>query len=156
VQRFRAKLTPVPHGGHYVVVPPRVADAAGLKHRARVRGAVNGVSYRSSLMMYGGVFHMGLHKAALAEAGVKPGATVSVTIELDDQPLPGDVVPDDLRAALERDRQAAAAWDSLAPSHRREHVKALLSAKQPETRARRLAKVFEALALRRRPKPRNS
>jgi len=81
VQRFRAKLEPVPHGGQYVVVPAAVADGAGLKHGARVRGEVNGVGYRSALMKYRGIFHLGVHKATLETAAVKPGARVSVTID---------------------------------------------------------------------------
>jgi bacteriocin resistance YdeI/OmpD-like protein/uncharacterized protein DUF1905 len=146
MQRFRARLEPVPHGGQYVIVPDRVAAAAGLAHRARVRGDVNGAVYRSALMMYRGVFHLGVHKATLQEAGVyKPGARVLVTIELDAEPLPTDVVPDDLATALRKDQRVASAWSRLAPSHKREHVKALLSAKRPETRARRLAGLLAAL-----------
>jgi len=145
VQKFHAKLEPVPPGGQYVVVPAAVADAAGLKHGARVRGEVNGVGYRSSLMKYSGIFHLGVHKSTLQTAAVKPGGRVSVTIEFDDEPLPTDVVPDDLAVALKNSRSAATAWTALAPSHRREHVKALLSAKSAETRARRVAKILAAL-----------
>jgi Domain of unknown function (DUF1905) len=65
VSAFRAKVEPASQGGHYVVVPARVAKAAGLRRAARVRGTVNGVPYRSSLMTYGGVFHLGVHKATL-------------------------------------------------------------------------------------------
>ena len=75
-QSFTAELQPVPHGGHYVVVPRAVAEAAGLKHGLRVRGTVNGARYRSSLMMYGGMFHLGVHKATLAAADVKAPAVV--------------------------------------------------------------------------------
>jgi Bacteriocin-protection, YdeI or OmpD-Associated/Domain of unknown function (DUF1905) len=145
VQKFRAKLEPVPHGGQYVVVPAAVADAAGLKHGARVRGEVNGVGYRSSLMKYSGIFHLGVHKSTLQSAGVKPGARVSVTIEVDDEPLPTDAIPDELAAALNKNRLAATAWAALAPSHKREHVKALLSAKLPDTRSRRVARILAAL-----------
>ena len=145
-QSFTAKLQPVPHGGHYVAVPRAVADAAGLKHAMRVRGTVDGAQYRSSLMMYGGVFHLGLHRAALAEAGVKVPAVVTVSIEADDEPLPTDVVPPDLASALKRDRGGAAAWEKLRPSLKREHVGALLAAKKAETRARRLAKIVASLA----------
>jgi hypothetical protein len=145
VQKFHATLEPVPHGGQYVVVPAGVADAAGLKHGARVRGEVNGVGYRSSLMKYSGIFHLGVHKSTLQTAGVKPGARVSVTIECDDEPLPTDVVPDDLALALKKNPSAATAWTALARSHRREHVKALLIAKLPDTRARRVAKILAAL-----------
>ena len=145
MQKFRAKLEPVPHGGQYVVVPGTVADAAGLKHGARVQGEVNGVAYRSALMKYSGVFHLGLHKGALEKARVKPGTQVAVTIAADEAPLPGDVVPEDLAAALKKNRRAAAAWTALAPSHKREHVKAILEAKKPETRVRRLEKTLAML-----------
>ena len=145
MQKFRAKLEPVPHGGQYVVVPAEIADAAGLKHGARVRGEVNGVGYRSSLMKYSGIFHLGVHKSTLQTAGVKPAAPVSVTIECDDEPLPSDVVPDDLAVALKKNLPAATAWTALPPSHKREHVQALLSAKLPDTRARRVAKILTAL-----------
>ena len=47
--------------------------------------------------------------------------------------------PADLEAALAADPSARAAWSRLAPSHKREHVDAIESAKKPETRARRVA-----------------
>jgi hypothetical protein len=147
-QSFTAKLQPVLHGGHYVAVPGAVAEAAGLRHGLRVRGTVNGARYRSSLMMYGGVFHLGVHKATLAEAGVKAPAVVTVSIEADDEPLETDIVPPDLVRALKRDAGAAAAWARLRPSLKREHVGSLLSAKKEETRARRLEKIVASLAAR--------
>ena len=142
---FRAKLHPVPHGGHYVVVPAAVAGAAGLAHAARVTGTVNGVRYRSSLMKYSGSFHMGVHKATLAAAGAAPGDSVRVTIAIDDEPLPTDAVPADLARALARPARLAAAWQRLAPSRRRQYIKETLAAKQPETRVRRIARTVEAL-----------
>jgi hypothetical protein len=104
MQRFRALLWPVPHGGHDVVVPPAVADAAGIKHHSRVRGTCNGVAYRSSTPIYSGAYHLGLHKAMLEQAGA-----------------------------------------ALRPSHKREHVKAILEAKKPETRAARADKAIAML-----------
>jgi len=88
---------------------------------------------------------MGVHKATLAAAGAKEGDRVEVAIELDDQPLPTDVVPDDLARALARDARLGAAWHDLSPAHKREHVKHVTDAKQPETRARRIARTIEAL-----------
>jgi hypothetical protein len=143
--RFRAKLEPVPHGGQFVIVPAKVAEEAGAAYKDRVRGTVNGAPYRSSLMKYSGVFHLGIHKAALAEAGVKPGVRVEITLELDDEPLPTDVVPPDLAAALDKKRLNAT-WTALRPSLKREYVKQILEAKKPETRARRLSKVIDLLA----------
>ncbi len=145
MERFKATLEPVPHGGHFVVVPPEQAEAAGLKYGARVRGTVNGAPFRSSLMKYSGIFHMGVHKATLAAAHAKGGDRVDVAIELDDQPLPTDVVPDDLARAIAGDAKLGAAWRDLSPAHKREHVKHVLEAKQAETRGRRIARTIEAL-----------
>jgi bacteriocin resistance YdeI/OmpD-like protein/uncharacterized protein DUF1905 len=142
---FTADLLPVPHGGHYVVVPKAVAVAAGLRHGQRVRGTVNGAGYRSSLMIYGGVFHLGVHKATLAEAEVSAPAAVHVSIEADTEPLPTDAVPQDLAKALKRRASATAAWQRLRPSLKREHVKSLLDAKKPETRRSRLDKIIAML-----------
>lgn len=152
MQRFRAKLTPIRGGGHYVVVPPEVAEAAGLRYGVRVRGTVDGAPYRSSLMKYSGVFHMGVHKATIAAAGAASGGEVDVRIEIDDEPLPTDTVPADLEHALGKTAKLRAAWAKLPPSHRREHVKHVVEAKQPETRARRIAATIAALQA--APKPR--
>ena len=143
---FSGDLLPVPHGGHYVVVPPKVAAAAGLRYGMRVRGEVNGVAYRSSLMMYGGIFHLGVHKATIAAAGITAPARVKVTIEEAAEPLPTDTVPPDLARELASNARAVAAWKVLRPSAKREHVKALLEAKKAETRERRLAKIMKFLA----------
>jgi len=145
MNRFAAKLEPVPHGGLYVIVPSDVAVKAHLAHGARVRGTLNGVGYRSSLMKYSGLFHLGVHKATARAAGVTDGVEVRVTIEIDAEPLPTDVVPDDFAAALSRDPKASASWGKLAPAVRRGYVKNVLEAKKPETRARRVAKIVETL-----------
>jgi hypothetical protein len=145
---FSAKLEPVPHGGHFVVVPAKVAKVSALRHAARVRGTLNGVRYRSSLMMYAGIFHLGVHKATLAEARVKAPARVTLTIELDDEPLPTDQVPVDLARGLKRNARAGAAWKVLRPSLKREHVKSVISAKKPETRARRIDEIVTSLGKR--------
>jgi hypothetical protein len=146
--RFRARLKPVPHGGCFVIVPPEIAGVAGIRYRDRVRGLVNGVKYRSSLMKYSGVFHMGVHKAALAAAGAVLGDEVEVTIELDTVPLPSDRVPRDLARALKAVEGAAAVFAALAPSRRREYVGSILEAKTADTRERRISKVLMELAKR--------
>ena len=154
MERFRATIEPVPGGGHFVVVPAKSAEGAGLVYRMRVRGTLAGAAYRSSLMKYGGVFHLGVHKSTLAAAGVGPGATVDVTIEHDDEPLPTDIVPPDLEKALAANPAAKAGFAAKSPAHKREHVKYILEAKQAATRARRIAKTVETLA-QAKPRPAN-
>ena len=59
------------------------------------------------------------------------------------KPRPPLGVPADLAAALKKSRKAAASWDELSPSHRREYVEWITEAKQPATRERRLATTIE-------------
>jgi hypothetical protein len=146
--RFRATLEPVPHGGCFVVVPLEVAAAAGLRYRDRVRGTVNGAQYRSSLMKYSGVFHMGVHTATLRQAGAALGDVVDVTVERDPDPLPADRVPPELSRALRANARASTVFEALAPSHKREYVGFIIEAKRAETRARRVAQTIAALATR--------
>jgi hypothetical protein len=143
--RFRTRIEPVKGGGHYVLVPDDVAEKVGLAHGARVRGTVAGTPYRSSLMKYSGKFHMGVHKATLAAAGVEAGDTVAIEIALDEEPLPDDVVPVVLAKALAKDAAARKAWQTLAPSHRREHVRAINEAKREETRRARVERTLQML-----------
>jgi len=144
--RFTAPLKPVPHGGLYVIVPPAVVRAAQLAHGARVKGTVNDVEYRSSLMKYSGAFHLGVHKATVQKASVGPGDRVEVTLERDKESLPTDIVPTDRAGALARAPRAAASWQALSPARRREYVKGILEAKQLETRAGRIARIVQTLA----------
>jgi hypothetical protein len=143
--QFEARVMPVKGGGHYVVVPVDAAQAAALEYGDRVRGTLDGTPYRSSLMKYSGVFHLGVHKATLAAAGARAGSMVRVTLEKDREPLPGDVLPPELKKAFARDAAARRAWEALAPSRRREQVKHIDGAKKPETRAARLEKLLASL-----------
>ena len=145
MKRFRGRIEPVPGGGHFVVVPDAVAAAAGLSVRSRVRGTVGTTPYRSSLMKYSGRYHLGVHKATLAAAQVQAGDLVDIAIELDDQPLPEDSVPEILAKRLDQSAPAKQAWQKLAPSHRREHVKAINEAKKDETKLRRIEQLMAQL-----------
>jgi hypothetical protein len=152
---FRAKLVPLASGGQYVVLSDASAVAAGVKQHDRVRGTVEGVPYQSSVGRYSDEFHVGVHTAVLREIGAAIGDVVEMTIELDPDP-PGQVIPEDLAAALAASAQAQAGFVALAPSHRREHVEHVDEAVKPDTRARRIAAAiaaFEAHALAKAAKP---
>lgn len=61
-------------------------------------------------------------------------------------------VPDDLAAALKKNKKAKTTFDSFPPSHRRDYVEWITEAKQEATRQKRLATTLEWLA---EGKPRN-
>jgi uncharacterized protein YdeI (YjbR/CyaY-like superfamily) len=78
---------------------------------------------------------------ALNDAGVK-----SPTRTKNAKPKSPVKVPDDLAAALRRNKKAGATFEGFSPSHRREYVEWITEAKREETRAKRLATALEWLA----------
>ncbi len=54
--------------------------------------------------------------------------------------------PADLAAALKKNAKARKHWEAFPPSHRREYIEWITSAKQEETRARRLATCISQVA----------
>ncbi len=56
------------------------------------------------------------------------------------------VIPDDLTAALKKNKKAAATFEAFSPSHKREYVEWLTDAKSEETRQRRLQQAVEWMA----------
>jgi len=112
------------------------------KARAPVIVTINGHSYRSTIAHMGGPCFVPLRESHREAAGVEAGVEVEVTLALDGEVRTVDV-PDDLAAALEAIPQGRETWDKASFTHRREYVEALLDAKKPETRARRLEKALE-------------
>jgi bifunctional DNA-binding transcriptional regulator/antitoxin component of YhaV-PrlF toxin-antitoxin module len=137
-ERFTATLE-----DRYLVVP---LDARKLWGEARppVAGTVNGVPFRSRLMVYGGQTVLGLTNAFREQAGIAAGDEVEVVIDRDDAPREVEV-PDELRAALDGDETARAAFEKLSFTHRREYASWIAEAKREGTRVRRTAKALEML-----------
>lgn len=125
-----------------IVVPDNVVTALGGGKRAPVKVTLNGYTYRSTLAVMGGKTMVGVASEHRTKAKVKGGDDVEVQIVVDTEPR-NVPLPADLADALE-DARARAAFDALAPSRRKEFVRAIEEAKAPETRARRIAKALDA------------
>ncbi len=126
-----------------IEVPPEVIEALGGGKRPPVALVVNGYAYRSTVGVMGGKSLVPFSSEHRAASGLKGGDAITVEIELDTAPR--EVTPpDDFTAALDT-AGLRAAFDKLAPSHRKEHVRAIDDAKTPETRARRIDKAIEKL-----------
>lgn len=127
-----------------IEVPEDVVLGFGVGKRVPVTVTLDGYAYPSTIAVMGGRYLIPVSAQIRKDAGVAGGEEHVVTLELDtssrDTP-----VPDDLATAL-----AAAgvreAFDAQSPSRRKEHVRQVESAKAEDTRARRVAKVVEALA----------
>jgi hypothetical protein len=121
-----------------IVVPDDVVAKLGQGKKPKVVVSLKGYSYRSTVAVMGGKFMLPLAKEHRDKAGVKGGDKVEVTLEVDDAPREVEV-PKDLAAALKR-AGARAAFDKLAFTHRKEHVRSIEEAKAAETRTRRIEK----------------
>lgn len=75
----------------------------------------------------------------LNEENVKP-------VRVKKAPRPDAAMPDDLAAALASSPAARKTFDAFPPSHRREYIDWITEAKQPATRAKRIAQTVEWVA----------
>jgi len=145
--KFKGRLTATARGGGGTLVPvPReVAAKLGLKGMPRIQAVIAGTPYRGSLMPMGdGTYCLGVLKSIQEAAGVGVGDEIDVELRLGTEPRTVEV-PADLAAALARDRKAAAAWEKLSYTNRKEIARSLEEAKRPETRERRLKAALERL-----------
>jgi len=114
------------------------------KVRAPVRVTLNGYTFRSTIFSMHGETWIPLRKSHREAAGLEGTETLTVKIALDLAERTVEVPPD-LARELRKNRAAAARWDDLSFTHRREHAEAITGAKKPETRARRVANALKML-----------
>ncbi|QMW23225.1 YdeI/OmpD-associated family protein [Sandaracinobacteroides saxicola] len=126
-----------------IEVPPHVIDALGAGQRPRLKVRLNGYEYISTVGKMDGKFMISLSAQHREAAGLKGDDEVDVTLELAEAPTPA-IVPDDVASAL-RSAGLEASFESAAPSRRKEWLRQIEEAKTPETRARRIAKIVDAL-----------
>lgn len=115
----------------------------GVKTPA-VRVTVNGHTFEGRVGRMRGESLVGFNRAVRQACGAEAGDEVDAEIVIDAGPRLV-AAPEDLVAVLADDPRARAAFDGLAPSHRKEFVRWIEEAKKPETRARRVAATVEAL-----------
>ena len=143
---FEAPVEEGRGGGALVRLPPGAAEVFGTRARFPVRVTFNGVPYRGSTMPVGdGSFCVGITKAVQARAGVSPGDPVAVVVERDAGERTVEVPPD-LAEVLSAHPEAAARFDRMAYTHRKEYAAWVASARKPETRRRRLAEALRMIA----------
>lgn len=126
-----------------IVIPFDVEKVFGAK-RVAVKALINDVEYRGSIVSMGGRYLLGIPKAVREAAGVNAGEKVVINIEKDIEERT-IVLPNDLAAGLEK-KGLIGNWDRLSYTHRKEQVRSIEEAKQPETRQRRIEKAVAMAA----------
>jgi hypothetical protein len=141
--KFRTHVEP-PEPMRGLEVPPEVVESLGQGKRPRVAITINGHSWKNRIAIMRGRYLLGLSNANRQAAGVVTGDEVEVELEFD--PDPRVVVePADFARALDADPNARSAYDRLPDGRKREHVRAIESARKPETRMRRIEKAVATL-----------
>lgn len=143
--QFEAELLATGKNTTGIEVPPAVLEGLGGGKKPLVKVTLNGQTYRTAIGSMGGKAMIPVSAESRALTGAKAGDRLQVTVELDTEPRTVEL-PEDFAAALAANPKAQAAYDRLAPSHKKAHVTAILGAKAAETRARRIAKAIADLS----------
>lgn len=142
--RFRARLQRRGPAAAVVLDEAQVAAVGEGVKRFPVVATVNGYTWRTSVARMGGEFLVGLNREVRDAAGVQAGDEAEVSIELDQAPREVEV-PEALAAALAADPQAAASFEQMAFTHRKEYARWIAEAKLPQTRQRRVDQALEMI-----------
>ncbi len=147
---FSAKLSPLKSNEKlesWTITLPKGASAKlPSRGMAMVEGMINAFPFRAALEPDGKGSHaLTVNKNMRTAAGADAVDTVMVEITRAGEE-PELRVPMDFRKALAASPVALAGWEDITPLARRDWIFSISSAKQPETRRRRIAKACDMLA----------
>jgi Bacteriocin-protection, YdeI or OmpD-Associated/Domain of unknown function (DUF1905) len=148
--RFRAKLSQPKAaeeiGSLTLILPGSASAKLPSRGTTMVEGTINSFPFRVALEPNGkGSHSLRVNRTMRDGAGAEAEDTVAVEIARAGEE-PEIRVPMDLRKALAAAPVARAGWDDITPMARRDWVFSITSAKQPETRRRRIEKACDMLA----------
>jgi hypothetical protein len=127
----------------YVNVPRRVSDAFGGRGFVKIKGTLNGRSFRSALVPTGGRHRLYLNEEMRQAAAVDVGETIELALEADYE-APEMPIPPPLAAALAANRPFKEAWGKLDHARRQEILAELKSA-HPQNLKRKVNKLIDRL-----------
>ena len=141
--RFEGRLE-TDQDAWFIVVPPEVLAMLGQGKRAPVKVTLNACTYRTTIAVHGGRSYLGVRREVRAAAGVVAGEPLTVGLEYDAELRTVDL-PEALRARLEADPRAAAAFEKLSDIRKREFLQWVTGAGRAETQQRRLEQAIAIL-----------
>jgi hypothetical protein len=133
-------------GSWTLTLPKNASAKLSSRGMIMVEGTINGFPFRAALKPNcKGSHWFWVNKTMRDAAGADAGDTVMVEITRAGEE-PQTRVPIDLRKALAAAPLARAGWEDITPLARRDWIFSIASARQPETRRRRIAKACDMLA----------
>jgi hypothetical protein len=154
--RFRAtllrpKATAKALSWTFLTLPKKASARLPSRSMTSVEGTFNGLAFQATLEPDGQGGHwLKVNRALREKAGAEAGQVVTLEIApVAEEPEPK--VPADLRKALAAASPVVGeAWSDITPLARRDWIHWIVSAKQAETRARRIRTACDMLAKRKR------
>ena len=126
--------------GAYVEIPFDVEAVFGGK-RIKVKAYFDDKEYRGSIVRMAGCYMIGLTQALRKEIGKKPGDTVTVEVEKDEEERTVEI-PEDFSFALKEAPGALEYFEKLSFTHKKEYVQWIMAARKAETRVARIQKAI--------------
>lgn len=149
--RFKAKLlrpaeSEKGNSWTFVILPKNASAKLPSRGMAAVEGTINGVHFQAVLEPDGKKSHwLKVDRKLRKAAGANSGDVVTLEVApAAKEPEP--TLPTDLRKALAAAQKAKKLWSDITPVARRDWIHWITSAKQPETRARRIKNACSMLA----------
>ena len=149
--RFKAKLfrpakSEKGNSWSFLTLPKNASAKLPSRGMTAIEGTINGFPFQATLEPDGKKGHwLKVDRKLREAAGADAGDVVSLEIApAAEEPEPS--VPPDLRKALAAASKARALWSDITPIARRDWIHWITSAKQTETRARRIKNACSMLA----------
>ena len=149
--RFSAKLfrpvgTAKADSWTFLILPKNASAKLPSRGMTTVDGTINGHAFRANLEPDGQKSHwLKVDRKMREAAGAEVGDVVTLEIAPTAEVLE-PTIPADLRKALTAAPKARALWSDITPNARRDWIHWISSAKQRETRARRVKNACSMLA----------
>ena len=140
-RRFQATARGRPRGGFSVAVPFDPTLVWGELDQYHVHGTVGGHRFRGALAMIDGAWSLQLGPAWCRTPGFRPDDEVEVV--LGPEGPQSTTMGADVAAAFATEPAAARFFDSLPLFYRNNYARWIESAKQPGTRAKRIAETVD-------------
>jgi hypothetical protein len=130
----------------FLSLPKKVSAKLPSRGLTTVEGTINGFPFRATLEPDGQKSHwLKVDQKMREAAGADTGDVVTLEIAPTGEE-PESKMPADLRKALVGAPKARALWSDITPIARRDWIQWIVSAKRPETRARRIQNACLMLA----------
>ncbi len=122
-------------GANYILIPPVILNQLGGAGKGRYICTVNNkLQFQCGIMpLKKGSGYITINKKRLAEASLKTGDKVEITLELDNSKY-GMKMPDELSELLKQDKEADQRFHALTPGKQRTIIYYILNVKRSQSR----------------------